>query len=226
MEDILKKEREVDNEGLGEDEEEEEVESSETEPEDGQEDSDEEQEDVQESAKESQGADRETGDIRRSLNSDSFEPKEPSAKERDNSAKEEEKETEEEKVKEKMVKAEKEESEEDGKTWTGRLDKEIKDLENSAIASSRFLSQGLGCGLEGGFRNIENSLKSTSTRIAAYGGGGEGGGDREHSLQTRSTRTSAYSSEGREGGAVEVTPSAPLSDPSETKAGREGARTR
>ena len=222
----MKKEIEVNNEGLEEDEEEEEVESSETEPEDGQEDSDEEQEDLQDSAKESQGADRDIGDKRRSLKCDIFNPEEASAKERDYSAKEGEKETEEENMKEKKVKEEKEEVEEDGKTWTGRLDKEIKDLENSAIASSRFLSQGLGSGLEGGFRNIENSLKTTSTRIAAYGGGGEGGGDREHCLKTSSTRTSVYSSEGREGGEVDVSPSAPPSDPSEMKPTREGARTR
>merc|ERR1711974_555722 len=51
-----------------------------------------------------------------------------------------------------------------GSSWTVRLDKEIKDLENSAIASSKYLSHGLG--LEDSLKNIENSLKSTQSRIA------------------------------------------------------------
>lgn len=54
----------------------------------------------------------------------------------------------------------------DGSSWTVRLDKEIKDLENSAIASSRYLSHGFG--LEDSLKNIENSLKSTQSRIAGY----------------------------------------------------------
>ena len=55
---------------------------------------------------------------------------------------------------------------EDGSSWTLRLDKEIKDLENSAIASSKYLSHGLG--LEESLKNIENSLKNTQSRIAVY----------------------------------------------------------
>ena len=55
---------------------------------------------------------------------------------------------------------------EDGSSWTLRLDKEIKDLENSAIASSKYLSHGLG--LEDSLKNIENSLKNTQSRIAGY----------------------------------------------------------
>ena len=51
-------------------------------------------------------------------------------------------------------------------SWTLRLDKEIKDLENSAIASSKYLSHGLG--LEDSLKNIENSLKNTQSRIAGY----------------------------------------------------------
>ena len=58
---------------------------------------------------------------------------------------------------------------EDGSSWTVRLDKEIKDLENSAIASSKYLSHGLG--LEDSLKNIENSLKSTQSRIAGYSRG-------------------------------------------------------
>ena len=54
----------------------------------------------------------------------------------------------------------------DGSSWTLRLDKEIKDLENSAIASSKYLSHGLG--LEDSLKNIENSLKNTQNRIAGY----------------------------------------------------------
>ena len=54
----------------------------------------------------------------------------------------------------------------DGSSWTLRLDKEIKDLENSAIASSKYLSHGLG--LEDSLKNIENSLKNTQSRIAGY----------------------------------------------------------
>eukprot|EP00092_Neocalanus_flemingeri_P000062 GFUD01000064.1.p1 GENE.GFUD01000064.1~~GFUD01000064.1.p1 ORF type:complete len:712 (-),score=186.20 GFUD01000064.1:96-2231(-) len=59
--------------------------------------------------------------------------------------------------------------------WTVRLDKEIKDLENSAIASSKYLSKsmdkvGLNNKLEDSLKNIENSLKSTSTKFATYGG--------------------------------------------------------
>merc|ERR1712130_701259 len=61
---------------------------------------------------------------------------------------------------------------EDGSSWTVRLDKEIKDLENSAIASSRFLSHGLG--LEDSLKNIEHSLKSTQSRIAGYSRGEAG----------------------------------------------------
>ena len=60
----------------------------------------------------------------------------------------------------------------DGSSWTVRLDKEIKDLENSAIASSRYLSHGLG--LEDSLKNIENSLKSTQNRIAGYSRGEAG----------------------------------------------------
>jgi len=60
----------------------------------------------------------------------------------------------------------------DESNWTIRLDKEIKDLENSAIASSRYLSHGLG--LEDSLKNIENSLKSTQSRIAGYSRGEAG----------------------------------------------------
>jgi len=67
---------------------------------------------------------------------------------------------------------EKEEKDGDGSSWTVRLDKEIKDLENSAIASSRYLSHGLG--LEDSLKNIENSLKSTQSRIAGYSRGEAG----------------------------------------------------
>ena len=62
-----------------------------------------------------------------------------------------------------------EKASEDGSSWTVRLDKEIKDLENSAIASSKYLSHGLG--LEDSLKNIENSLKSTQSRIAGYSRG-------------------------------------------------------
>merc|ERR1712004_57753 len=54
----------------------------------------------------------------------------------------------------------------DGSSWTLRLDKEIKDLENSAIASSKYFSHGLG--LEHSLKNIENSLKNTQSRVAGY----------------------------------------------------------
>jgi len=65
-----------------------------------------------------------------------------------------------------------EDEEKDGSSWTVKLDKEIKDLENSAIASSRYLSHGLG--LEDSLKNIENSLKSTQSRIAGYSRGEAG----------------------------------------------------
>jgi len=73
-------------------------------------------------------------------------------------------------VKESAV--ENEEKDGDGGSWTVRLDKEIKDLENSAIASSKYLSHGLG--LEDSLKNIENSLKSTQSRIAGYSRGEAG----------------------------------------------------
>eukprot|EP00092_Neocalanus_flemingeri_P005743 GFUD01006183.1.p2 GENE.GFUD01006183.1~~GFUD01006183.1.p2 ORF type:complete len:251 (+),score=76.78 GFUD01006183.1:1327-2079(+) len=70
--------------------------------------------------------------------------------------------------------------------WTVRLDKEIKDLENSAIASSKYLSKsmdkvGLNNKLEDSLKNIENSLKSTSSsacsKFTTYGGSSESDGE-------------------------------------------------
>ena len=75
--------------------------------------------------------------------------------------------------------------------WTVRLDKEIKELENSAIASSKYLSKsmdkvGLNNKLEDSLKNIENSLKSTSTKFATYGGSsGSSGSDGESPTVSR-----------------------------------------
>ena len=98
----------------------------------------------------------------------------------------------------------------DGSSWTVRLDKEIKDLENSAIASSRYLSHGLG--LEDSLKNIENSLKSTQNRIAGYSRGEAGReGETKEKVESREKEEPAGSKtvdvdRDRVGGRRETTP--------------------
>merc|ERR1719341_286975 len=86
-----------------------------------------------------------------------------------------------------------EDEKKDGSSWTVRLDKEIKDLENSAIASSRYLSHGLG--LEDSLKNIENSLKSTQSRIAGYSRGEAG-----REVETKEEKREEEEEESREDG--------------------------